>query len=86
MSNPCSFPSHPQLGEFGCLENSTYYIQMGANTHKGANKITLQKDYESFLAFFIFSYERILNEIFCNLLLKIHINAPLDQMVCVDWC
>ncbi len=86
MSNPCSYPSHTQLGEIGCLENSTYYLQMSANTHKGANGITLQKDYESFLAFFTFSYERILNEIFCNLLLRIHTVAPLDHMVCVNQC
>jgi len=59
---------------------------MGANTHKGTNGITLQKDYEFFLAIFIFSYERILNEIFCNLLLKIHTVAPIDHMVCVNQC
>jgi hypothetical protein len=41
-------------GANGCKE------QMGVDTIKGANKITLQKDRESFLIFFfIFSYERI---------------------------
>jgi len=36
----------------GCKE------QMGTDTIKGANKITLQKDCESRLSFFTFPYER----------------------------
>jgi len=49
--------------------------------------ITLQKGYESFLSFFIFSYNlEFLNKIFCNLLLQIHIVAPIDQMFCVNHC
>jgi len=47
--------------------------------------ITLQKDYESFSFFFIFSYNlEFLNKILCNLLLKKHIVAPIDHMFCVN--
>jgi hypothetical protein len=47
---------------------------MGASTHKGTYGITLQKDYEYFLVFFSFFHmKEFLDEIFCNLLLKIHI-------------
>jgi hypothetical protein len=67
ISIPILVPFLPiQLGEFGCWENSTYYPQMDANTHKGANGIILQKDYKSFLAIFTFSYERISNENFAT--------------------
>jgi hypothetical protein len=55
---------------------------LGANTHKGANVITSQKDYESFLIFF--DMKEFLNEVFCNLLLKIHINALIDHLFCVN--
>jgi hypothetical protein len=37
-----------------------------------------------FYSFYTFSYEFFLNEIFCNLLLKIHIVAPIDHMFCVN--
>jgi hypothetical protein len=47
---------------------------------KGVNRITLQKGYESFLVFFSFFHMNFFfNEIFCNLLLKIHIVAPIDH-------
>jgi hypothetical protein len=56
----------------------------GASTHKGANEITLQKDFESFSVFFNFSYERILDEIFCNLLNTY--SCPIDHIFCVNHC
>jgi hypothetical protein len=57
---------------------------MGAGTHKIANMITLQHDCVSFLVFLAFSYDFFFNEIFCNLLLKIHIIAPIDHMFYVN--
>ncbi len=39
-----------------------------------------------FQFFFIFSYERFFNEIFCNFLFKIHIVAPLNHMFCGNHC
>jgi hypothetical protein len=39
-----------------------------------------------FKSFFIFSYERIFEWIFSNLLLKIHIVARIYHMVCVKHC
>ncbi len=57
------------------------------NIHKGANMITLQKDYESCLIFFhFFHMKEFLNEIFCNLLSNIHIVALIDHMFCVNHC
>jgi hypothetical protein len=53
---------------------------------KGFNKIILQKDCESFLIFFTFSMKEFWNEIFCNLLFKIHIVAPIYHMFCVNHC
>ncbi len=39
------------------------------------------------LSFFSFFYKKeLLNEIFCNLLLKIHIVAPIDHIFCVNHC
>jgi hypothetical protein len=57
---------------------------MGASTYIGTNMITLQKDYESFLI--IFHMKEFLNEIFCYLLLEIHIVAPIDHMFFVNHC
>ncbi len=37
-----------------------------------------------FQSFFTFYMKSFLNEIFCNLLLKIHIVAPIDHMFCVN--
>jgi hypothetical protein len=49
--------------------------------------ITLQKDCESFLIIFsLFHMKEFLNEIFCNLLLKIHVVVPIDHMFCVNHC
>jgi hypothetical protein len=49
-----------------------------------------QRDYFTkglrvFFSFFSFFHmKEFLNEIFCNLLLKIHIVAPIDYMFCVN--
>jgi hypothetical protein len=44
--------------------------------HKGANNVTLQKYFKSFLIVFqIFYMKLFLNEILCKLSLKIHIAA-----------
>jgi hypothetical protein len=46
-----------------------------------ANNVILQKDFEVFLFFVqIFRMKEILNEMMCNLLLKIHIVGPKNQM------
>jgi hypothetical protein len=48
--------------------------------------IILQKDCEFFFSLFIYFYMKIfLNEIFYNLLLKIHI-VVIDHMFCVNHC
>jgi hypothetical protein len=60
------------------------FLEKGASTKIGANGITLQKDCESFLV--LFHMKEFLNEIFCSLLLKIHIVAPMDHMFCVNHC
>jgi hypothetical protein len=57
---------------------------MGAGTHKGAKGITIQKECESF--FFHFFIWNFLNKIFCNLLLKIQIVAPIYHMFWVNHC
>jgi hypothetical protein len=44
--------------------------------------ITLQKKSESFLV--LFHVKEFLNEIFCKLLLKVHIIAPIDHVFCVN--
>jgi hypothetical protein len=60
---------------------------LGANTHKGANGITSQNNYESFLILFsIFHMKEFLNEAFCNLLLKINKNSLIDHLFCVNHC
>jgi hypothetical protein len=45
--------------------------------------ITLQKYYESFLVLF---HMKEYYEIFCNLLLKIHMISLIDRMFCVNHC
>jgi hypothetical protein len=46
---------------------------------------TLQKDCESFLILSSFFHmKEFLNKIFCNLLLKIHVVAPIEHMFCVN--
>ncbi len=39
-----------------------------------------------FSLFLLFHMKEFLNEIFCNLLLKIHIVFPIDNMFCVNHC
>jgi hypothetical protein len=64
-----SHPTYISLGlgfDIGCFRILSLKLS-SANMIKGANEITLQKDYESFLIIFHFFYEFFLNEIIYNL-------------------
>jgi hypothetical protein len=63
------------------------YSPDGANIEIGVNIIILQKECESILIFFsLFHMSLFLDEIFCNLLFKIHKVAPIDHIFCVNHC
>jgi len=49
---------------------------MGVGTHKGANEITLQNDYESFVVFSIFSHERVFEWNLLQLIFKNTYSCP----------
>jgi len=51
-------------------------VYMGVGTHKGANGITLQKDYGYFLVLFIFSYEFFVKWNLLQLVIKNTYSCP----------